>query len=398
MPSGEHTPLLSGNPHRHPVKVAPTALASAKHLLYSWFNILLIAVPFTFLATFLGWSAQVRFVFSFISIVPLAKLLGDATEQLSIPLGQTIGGLLNATFGNAVELIVGIVALQQNQLRLVQTSLLGSILSNILLVLGMSFFASGFKFAESHFQVTAAQTMSSLLVLSCITLVVPAAYHSSKIDSSASSSIVNFLETDSSAPQTGLLLLSRGTSLVLFFVYLAYLYFQLKSHASLFEADTEDVEEEEVSMGVWASGIALALVTILTAFCADHLVSSIDETCQQWNIPKTFVGLILLPLVGNAAEHVTSIWMAMKGKMELVMGIAVGSSIQIAAGMIPLLVIIGWAMGRELTLFFSNFETIILFVSVILVHVLIADGTSNWLEGLILMALYSVIALAFWVS
>ncbi|KAL7413246.1 Sodium/calcium exchanger protein-domain-containing protein [Mrakia frigida] len=397
----ESTPLLNGS-HGHS-KPSPGPLASAKHLLYSWLNVLLAFVPLSFLAHHLNWSAPLRFTFSFIAVVPLAKLLGDATEQLAIPLGQTLGGLLNATFGNAVELIVGIVALQQNQLRLVQTSMLGSILSNILLVLGMSFFFGGLRFSESKFKQTAAQTMASLMTLSCIVLVIPAAFHSSQgrilpASTAAAGLFGDDGLDDSKYPGSGLLLLSRGTAIILFVVYLAYLYFQLKSHSDLFMADEIEEEEEEASMGLWSSGVALLVVTLLTAFCADFLVASIDETCEQFNVPKAFVGLILLPLVGNAAEHVTSVWMAMKGKMELTMGIAVGSSIQIAAGMIPLLVLVGWAMNKDLTLFFADFETITLFVSVLLVNTLISDGSTNWMEGLMLMSLYFVIALAFWVS
>jgi len=151
-------------------------------------------------------------------------------------------------------------------------------------------------------------------------------------------------------------------------------------------------------MAPLAAGTALLLVTAVTSFAADYLVASIEETAERYHIPKPFIGLILLPLVSNAAEHVTSVWMAMKDKMELTIGICVGSSIQISAFVIPLLVIVGWATGHDLTLFFANFETIALFVSVLLVNLLIQDGKSNYLEGLMLVALYFVIALSFWVS
>ena len=155
----------------------------------------------------------------------------------------------------------------------------------------------------------------------------------------------------------GLLVLSRGTSIILLITYIGYLVFQLKTHASLFEAEQGDEEEEVPDMDQWSAGIWLLIVTVVTAFCADVLVGSIDETAQKFHIPKDFIGLILLPLVGNAAEHVTSVWMACKGKMELTLGVAVGSSIQIAAGMIPLLVVIAWPLGKDLTLFFGVYET-----------------------------------------
>ncbi|KAK1924801.1 calcium:hydrogen antiporter [Papiliotrema laurentii] len=393
MPPSESQPLLSReNGGHHGTRIY--LVKSTRHLLLgSWLNVLLVAVPISLIAEGLHWPAAARFVTSFIAIVPLAKLLGDATEQLSMRLGQTLGGLLNASFGNAVELIVAIAALAKNELRLVQTSLLGSVLSNILLVLGMSFFAAGFFYYESTFQMTAAQASSSLMTLACITLILPAAYHASLNDGSVP--LDPSSDGDSTKSLHGLLVLSRGTSIILLCTYIGYLFFQLKTHAQLFEAEQEDEEEEEPDMDQYSAGIWLVIVTVVTAFCADVLVGSIDETAQQYHIPKQFIGLILLPLVGNAAEHVTSVWMACKGKMELTIGVSVGSSIQIAAGMIPLLVIIAWPLNKDLTLFFTNYETIVLFVSVMLVNLLLQDGRSNYMEGVMLMALYLVIALSY---
>jgi len=191
---------------------------------------------------------------------------------------------------------------------------------------------------------------------------------------------------------------------MLLVVYCTYLYFQLKSHADLFAPDDEqrelepDEEEDKQQMNSLSAGLSLLVVTVVTSFCADYLVASIEETAEQYSIPKPFIGLILIPLVANAAEHVTSVWMAMKNKMMLAISISVGSSIQIATFVIPLLVIVGWIVGQELTLFFADFETIILFVSVVLVNGLIQDGESNYIEGLMCVVLYAVIALAFWVS
>lgn len=356
---------------------------------------MLIAVPLCFISNALKWGSTADFVLSFIAIVPLASLLGEATEQSSLKLGQTLGGLLNATFGNAVELIVGIIALQQNQLRIVQTSMLGSILSNILLVLGCSFIAGGNVFKESTFQATAAQTSSSLLVLTTATLIIPAAYHSSRLE--VPDTVLNVFDK-AGDDLKGLLVISRGTSIILLGCYCFYLYFQLKSHAYLFEGEHEQDEEEIAKMNVTSAVSALVIVTIVTAFAADILVGSIDEFAQDYDIPKAFIGLILLPIVGNAAEHLTAVWMSMKGKMEITIGVAVGSSIQIGSAMLPLLVVLGWIIGKDLTLFFGNFETILLFVSVLLVNLLIGDGKSNYLEGIMLVALYLIIALSFWVS
>ncbi|KAF7337919.1 Vacuolar calcium ion transporter [Mycena venus] len=406
--SSESTPLLNGNgSHSHSdatffqrvktliaAEEEPSWTQSYRFFIFgSYLNLFLLFVPLSVIAHKLNWDAALRFSFSFIAIIPLAKLLGEATEQMSAKLGQTLAGLLNASFGNAVEIIVGIAALLQGELRIVQTSMLGSILSNLLLVLGCSFLAAGFKFKESNFQVTAAQASSSLMTLACITLVIPAAYHSTILANMASDGAKNklpllFNTEPVDIDQSGLLVISRGTALLLLGVYVAYLCFQLKTHSYLFE--TEEPVAEAPRMSVVAAGVALLATTVVTSFCADYLVASIEETAERYSIPKPFIGLILLPIVANAAEHVTSVWMAMKGQMELTIGICVGSSIQIATFVVPLLVIVGWIAGHELSLFFANFE-VNLFSFVL-------DGKSNYMEGLMLITLYLVIALAFWVT
>ncbi|KAF4615498.1 hypothetical protein D9613_002742 [Agrocybe pediades] len=411
MPPSETTALLPDHQYTNGSGTHPTSFVhkvsaflkaegepgwveSYKWFLFnSYFNVLLVFVPLSVISHHLNWDAAFRFTFSFLAIMPLAKLLGDSTEQMSARLGQTLAGLLNASFGNAVEIIVGVAALLQDQIRIVQTSMLGSILSNILLVLGCSFLAAGLKRQESLFQVTAAQASSSLMTLACITLVIPAAYSST---------------LGGGSDEHGLLVISRGTAIVLLLVYIAYLYFQLKSHKHLYEAAAMEEEEPKMSaIGGHRDNIFLRrLLQVLSHLWRGlpnlHVivlvVASIEEFAERYHVPKAFIGLILLPIVANAAEHVTSVWMAMKDQMELTITISVGSSIQISSFVVPLLVIIGWISGHELTLFFANFETIVLFVSVLLVNTLIQDGKSNYMEGLMLVSLYFVISLAFWVS
>ena len=412
MPANERTPLVSnsggdlpshngrGDTHREPNIV--TSLWWI--LTCSWINVLLVFVPLGIVAEHLHWPAIWIFSLNFLAIIPLAKILGDATEQVSFRLGQTLGGLLNATFGNAVELIVGIVALLQGQLRIVQTSLIGSILSNILLVLGMSFVAGGLFRSENTFQQTAAQASGSIMTLGCITLAIPAAYHMSVKGSAALAgdasklAMLNAPIVHGEEDASGLLFISRGTSLILVGIYVLYLYFQLKSHAFLYEAEEQDDDEEEAQMSPLAAMIALGGVTVLTAFNADYLVGAIDQVANDYHIPKAFIGTILLPIVGNMAEHLTAVWMASKGKMEISLGIAIGSSIQISVGMIPILVLVGWAVRQPLTLYFETFETVILVAAVFLVNTLVQDGKSNYMEGAMLCSLYAVAALSFWVS
>ncbi len=338
LPTSDQRANPHGHSHSHR---EPNLVSSLWWLLTSsWLNVLLVFIPLGFLSEHLHWGAGPIFFLNFIAIIPLAKLLGDATEQASLKLGQTVGGLMNATFGNAVELIVAIVALVQGQLRIVQTSLIGSILSNILLVLGMSFMAGGFFRKECSFQQTAAQASGSILMLGVITVVIPAAYQGSvrsnalTMDSGLFQSVGDAVSAFDKQTEDGLLFISRGTSIILLLTYVLYLIFQLNTHSFLYEAEPQDGaeedEEEEMMMTPLAAILGLLVVTVITSFCADYLVGAIDEVATQYKIPKAFIGTILLPIVGNAAEHVTSVWMAQKGKMEIALGVSVGSSIQIA--------------------------------------------------------------------
>jgi Ca2+:H+ antiporter len=201
-------------------------------------------------------------------------------------------------------------------------------------------------------------------------LIIPAA-----LAASLSSSEVNSKDS--------ILLLSRGTAIILLIIYVLYLVFQLKTHASIFdeEQDAEDGDKKEPILRPIPASIALALVTILVAICAEYLVGSIDAVVEQTHVSRTFIGLILLPIVGNAAEHVTACIVAYKGKMDLAIGVAIGSSLQIALFVTPLMVILGWIIGQPMNLYFHGFETVVFFISVVVVNYLIQDGESNYLEG-----------------
>jgi len=297
---------------------------------------------------------------------------------------------MNASFGNAVELIVSIAALANGQIRIVQASMLGSILSNILLVLGCCFVAGGWHGGQQTFSATAANTMSSLMAVASASLIIPAAL-------SASLSASN--TTDKSDSLNSILLLSRGTAIILLFLYLLYLFFQLKSHAFIFDserADEDDGAEDDRILPPISAGVALALITIMVAVCAEYLVDSIDAVVEKTHMSPTFIGLILLPIVGNAAEHVTACVVAYKGKMDLALGVAVGSSLQIALFVTPFMVIMGWIIGQPMTLYFHGFETIVFFIAVVVVNYLIQDGESNYLEGALCIGLYIIIAIAFY--
>ncbi|KAG9105448.1 hypothetical protein FRC07_009275 [Ceratobasidium sp. 392] len=353
-------------------------------LLSSPLNAFLCLLPLSLIADKLGWDASIRFAFSFVAIIPLAVLLEYVIDQLSMYFSTT---LPNVLFGNAMA---------------------GLVLSNQLLILGTSFLAGGLRYHEQNFQVTATQTGVSLMTLACITLVIPAAHQAAQNPSELLSiegtlSVFN-LETNilsgRERPHEALLLISRSTAIILSIVYICYLVFQLKTHTDIFA--NPEVEEEEtgerprmsrVSAGTW-----LLVVGITTYFPAKILVGSIEQTADKYYISKSFVGLIILPLVANAPEHLKSIRMAIKDRVEYSVSICVGNSIQIATLVVPFLVITSWIIGDDLTLYFADFETISLFVSVVLVNLLIMDGKSNYMEGLMLCSLYVVIAIALWVS
>lgn len=353
-------------------------LEQSKLILFdSYINLLLIFVPLGVIAKLTRMSHALIFSFNFLGIIPMAKILGFATEEIAARSNQTIGGLLNATFGNAVEMIISIIALNKNYTDVVQANLLGSILSNLLFVLGFCFFLGGFYYKEQTFNITAAQTCSSMMALAVMGLLIPAAFKASNPD------VELILE------------LSHGTAMVMLCMYIMYLTFQLKTHKYLYEDEEDEAEEEEPVLDFPVAISLLLFVTVLISVAAEFLMGSLETVASEWGLSRTFIGLILLPIVGNAAEHVTAVSVALKNKMNLAIGVAIGSSIQIALFVTPLLVLIGWMTGVELTLYFHEFETAVLFISVLIVNYMIQDGSSNWLEGAMLLSVYVVVSIGF---
>ncbi|SCU96053.1 LAME_0F14664g1_1 [Lachancea meyersii CBS 8951] len=355
-------------------------------------NYLAVFVPVALIYGYAKLSVTWTFILNFVAIIPLAAILAFATEELAEKAGSTLGGLLNATLGNAVELIVSVIALYNGQITIVQASMLGSILSNLLLVLGFCFLAGGYNRVEQNFNKTAAQTMSSLLAISCASLLIPAAFRASLPDDNKNQDLLI---------NAKILSLSRSTSIVLLVVYVCFLVFQLKTHHELFEQQEEETEEvlehhsKSHTLSIKSSVIFLLVTTVLVSLCADFLVGSIDHVVETSGLSKTFIGLIVIPIVGNAAEHVTSVIVATKNKMDLALSVAIGSSLQIALFVTPFMVLVGWAIGVPMTLNFSTFETATLFIAVFLSNYLILDGLSNYLEGIMSIAMYVLIALAF---
>lgn len=347
-----------------------------KDLLFSSkMNILLLLVPFAIYSRTAGWSASSIFWLNFFAMVPLASLLGDFTEEIASHTNQVIGGLVNATFGNMVEVIVAIQALRKGEIRIVQASMIGSIFSNLLLVLGCCFFFGGLKKKEQKFNSVAAVANVSLLALSSIALVLPTPF-------------ANYYNVDND----DVLTISRVAAIFLIIMYIQLLVFQLITHPHIFE----DEAEEEKTLPLNVAVICLIMVTIWISVHSELLVASIDQYCDSSGISKTFVGIVILPVVGNAVEHMTAISVAMKDKMDLAMGVAIGSCTQIALFVTPITVIFGWCVGVPMNLNYPHFEIILFMLSVIIVSITLSTPTTNWLLGSLLILTYVMVAIGFW--
>eukprot|EP00612_Vaucheria_litorea_P004555 CAMPEP_0171461834 /NCGR_PEP_ID=MMETSP0945-20130129/6120_1 /TAXON_ID=109269 /ORGANISM="Vaucheria litorea, Strain CCMP2940" /LENGTH=455 /DNA_ID=CAMNT_0011988253 /DNA_START=39 /DNA_END=1406 /DNA_ORIENTATION=- len=352
-------------------------LISSKYI-----NIMLLFAPFAYLSVVFDWGDTSVFVLNFLAMLPLAALLGDLTEAVADDLGQTAGGLISASFGNAPELVFAIQALRANQIRVVQASLLGSILSNLLLVLGSSFFAGGLFSGkkEQQYNRTSAIANTSLLMMSTLALFLPG-------------QIANYYE----AYNLDVLMISRFTAIGMLLMYLQLMIFQFKTHKDVFtEEENEDEQEEEVNMELAPALVGLGIVTALVAIFSDYLVNSINGFSEATDLSTTFVGIILIPIIGNVVEHIVAVTVAVKDKMELSMGIAVGSACQVSLFVIPTAVLAGWVMDRDLTLNFPQFEVYVYLVSILLVSHLVGNGNSNWLLGSLLITCYFLLAFAFW--
>jgi len=369
------------------VKGTLTWQGTTKLIFFDWWNLLLVFLPIGIISYLLSWDSGLVFWFNFFALIPLAKLLGFATEELAVHTGEAIGGLLNASFGNAVEMILTIELIQSDQFAVVKQTLIGSILSNLLLVLGWAFAAGGIIFREQKFNAQGANVNTSLLFLSLFGLVVPTAIYSVKPEFKLDPTNENDVNV------------SRIIAFILLGVYCLFIGFQLKTHQYMFSTETEGNEDEEDDEALLSFNVALILLlgsTALVAINSQCLVAVIKPMTQEWGIPEGFVGIILLPIVGNACEHATAVVMAMKDKVDLSIGIAVGSSTQIALCVVPFAVLMGLALGKPMNLIFGVVETVIVILSVLIVANIVSQGRSVWLSGAMLLACYAIVGAVFW--
>ncbi len=350
----------------------------------NWLLLLLVFVPIALVLEHLV-HAEALWVFlaSSAAIIPLAALMGRATEELAERLGEGVGGLLNATFGNAAELIIAIIALRAGYVDLVKASITGSIIGNILLVFGASALYGGLKFDRQKFNPTAAGLSSTLLVLSAIALVIPAIFH------------LVVPPTAAVAERT----LSLEISVVLIITYVLSLVFSLRTHKHLYVGEAAAHGDESLTPGAPSARKSVVLLLAATAGVAlmsEMLVGAVEETAEVFGMNEVFVGVILVALIGNAAEHSSAILMAGKNKMDTAITIAVGSSIQVALFVAPVLVFLSYLIAPSpMDLRFTTLEVVAVGISVWIMSIVSQDGESHWMEGVQLLAVYIMLALAF---
>ncbi|MDE5079494.1 MAG: calcium/proton exchanger [Trichodesmium sp. St2_bin6] len=355
-------------------------------------SILLVFVPISIAANAMELGSSVIFITSAIAIIPLAGWMGTATEEIAVVLGPNLGGLLNATFGNATELIIGIIALNAGLVRVVKASITGSIIGNLLLVMGLSMFLGGLRFKEQKFQSVVARLNASAMNLAVIAILVPTAVNGTS-NGISSNTMQN---------------LSVAVGIVLITVYILTLLFSMKTHSYLYEvglvgsesqdldsdSESEENAEHKPNLLLWI--LVLLIATLTVAFESELLVDSLEEATSALGLTALFTGVIVVPIIGNAAEHATAVTVAMKNKMDLSVSVAVGSSLQIALFVAPVLILTGSLLGQPMDLNFNPFELVAVVVAVLIANSVSSDGRSDWLEGVLLLAAYTILGLAFY--
>jgi Ca2+:H+ antiporter len=351
-------------------------------------NWLLLFVPIAVLVRI--WpqpqKETVLFICSCLAIIPLAGWMGRATGKLAEHLGHGAGGLLSATFGNAAELIIGLVALSNGLTGVVKASITGSIIGNVLLVMGGSILAGGLKFREQRFNRTAARASTTTLTLAAVALAIPTIFHVT-----AGERVGGWTPATQQS-------LSLAIAIVLFVTYACMLAFELVTHKQLYLGDPRDSSAESNQSSSWSLAKAILIllaVTSLVVLMSEFLVGAVEAARAALGLSEVFVGVIVIAVIGNAAEHSTAVMMALDDKMGLSLEIAIGSSLQIALFVAPVLVFFSYLFGQPMDLEFTVPEVVAMFVAVHLIFQINGDGETNWLEGVQLLSLYFILCILF---
>lgn len=338
----------------------------------------LVFIPLSIAAEKLEWGALTVFTLAALAIVPLAIWLSTATEEVALATGPTIGGLLNALFGNATELIIAIVALRAGLVDIVKASITGTLMANLLLVMGLSMLLGGIRYKEQSFAPVVARVNASSMTVAIAAMLLPAMV----------------IYTSSGVPPAAISKMSVVAAIILILVYGLTLLFSLKTHSYLYEVSQVELgDEKRPSLPLWIT--VLLIATIGVAFESEIFVGAVEAATADLGLTPLFTGVILLPLVGGAAEYVTAVGVALKNNMDLSVSIALGSSLLVALLVAPVLVLIGQFIGQPMDLNFSLFEVVTVIIAVVIANVISLDGRSNWLEGALLLATYGILGTAF---
>ncbi len=337
---------------------------------------MLVFIPLAAGAALLHAAPTAVFFLSALAIVPLAKYIGEATDELSAHTGPGLGGILNATFGNATELIIGIMALQAGLLDVVKASITGSIIGNLLLVLGTAMLAGGMKYKEQEFNRTAALASAATMLLAVIALVVPAI----------------FIQTSPQVTSYTVEELSLFVAALMAVVYIGQILFTLWTHRHLY---VQEVGKFEARWSKTKGILVLLVATVAVAFMSEILVGAIQPLVAQFGWTELFIGVIFVAIIGNAAEHTSAVVMALKNKMDLALQIAIGSTTQVAMLVVPVLVFVGVLVGHPMNLIFDTFELIAIVLAVLVANLVVEDGKCNWLEGVQLLVAYAIMGIGF---
>ncbi|AOK88878.1 calcium/proton exchanger [Paenibacillus sp. SEL1] len=350
-----------------------------------WLSPALLIATFALsaVAHYTHWNAIAQFVICAISVVFVAGFLGRATESVAHYAGQRLGGFLNATFGNAAELIIAIFLVKEGLYDMVKASLTGSIIGNLLLVLGASLFAGGLKYKVQNFNISLAGLSGSLMIVAVIALFVPAVF--------LNTHVITDNESDT------LSLIVAGTLIV---AYIAWLIFSMITHKDYLADVTEQKDEElpHEHAPVWSRNKSIAylvLATVMVAFVSEWLVGTLEVFTTQFGLSELFVGAFLVAIIGNAAEHSAAILLAMKNKIGASVEIAVGSSLQIALFVAPVLIFVSYFMGNTMNIVFTTIELVAIAVAVFIAKSITQDGSTNWYEGLMLLVVYVLLGVSF---
>jgi len=344
-----------------------------------YLKILLLSIPFTFFGYFLNWDATIMFILTCVAIVPLAGYLGEATEEIATFTGPKLGGFLNATFGNATELIISFFAIREGLFDVVKASLAGSILGNILLVLGCSIFFGGLKHKELKYDSQQGSFTATMLLFAVVGLSLPAIFTWHVPENLITSKYESF---------------STITAVIMLIIYVIGMIYSFRTQSDLY--GVEHAEDVDAKWSLPFSIFVLGIATILIAVESEFLVKSIEPMTKAAGISEMFVGIILIPIVGNAAEHTTAIIMALKNKMDITIEIAVGSSLQVALFVIPASVLMS-LMFTPMSLVFKPIELFLFAASVLIANQIVKSGKTNWMEGLKLISIYIIAAIGFFV-